>query len=412
MQRRPGGKRRSAAKGASAPVRATDCPCLVHDDRKNDMPMAMHGTYSAPRRLRSGAGTFRLVRLVGTGGKMTTTDLEPGTWTAASGGMPLPAATTAAGRPSPSPRGPDLTVIVVSYNTRALTLKCLETLYSNTAVPFRCVLWDNDSEDGSATAVAAAFPQVDVVASRDNLGFARANNVVAEGADTEWLLLLNPDTEVHPGAIDALMAFSMAHPEAGITGGRTVFPDGSLNIASCWMRITPWSAFCMATGLTTVFRGSALFNPEGMGSWQRDTVREVDIVVGCFLMIRRSLWNELGGFDLRYFMYGEEADLCLRARAKGYRPMITPEAQIMHLVGASSGKVANKVMMVAKSRVTLIRDHWPAALVPLGVGLMWLWAGTRVAAALALALAGRGAALEKWRLIWAGRRDWLAGYRA
>jgi len=309
---------------------------------------------------------------------------------------------------------PDLTVIIVSYNTRALTLKCLETLYASTReVRFHTVVYDNDSQDGSAEAIAAAFPQVELIASRDNLGFARANNVVAAEARTEWLLLLNPDTEVHDGAIDRLFAFAKAHPRAGITGGRTVFPDGSLNIASCWNRITPWSAFCMATGLTAVFRGSALFNPEGMGSWQRDSVREVDIVVGCFLMIPRALWNELGGFDLKYFMYGEEADLCLRARKLGYRPMITPEAQIMHLVGASSARVARKVVMVAKARATLMRDHWPAWQRPAARGLMWLWGALRITGAHALALSGKPRhreALEKWQDIWSRRRDWLAGY--
>lgn len=311
---------------------------------------------------------------------------------------------------------PELMVIIVSYNTRDLTLACLDTLYATTRrTRFRTVVWDNDSRDGSVQAIAERFPQVELVASTDNLGFAKANNLVAERAATEWLLLLNPDTEVHEGAVDNLLDFARAHPQAGITGGRTVFRDGSLNAASCWMRITPWSAFCMATGLTAAFRKSALFNPEGMGDWRRDTVREVDIVVGCFLMIPCDLWNRLGGFDLRYFMYGEEADLCLRAKKLGYQPMITPDAQIMHLVGASSGKLANKVAMVAKSRVTLIRDHWPAVLVPLGIGLMWFWAALRVGLARALARSGRAKfrdAAEKWNTIWSRRSDWLKGYGA
>jgi hypothetical protein len=308
----------------------------------------------------------------------------------------------------------DLTVIVISYNTRDLTLTCLETLYADRMqTRFHTVVLDNASSDGSAEAIAERFPQVELIASDENLGFARANNVVAAEATTEWLLLLNPDTEVHAGAVDTLLAFSKAHPEAGITGGRTVFPDGSLNIASCWMRITPWSVFCMATGLTAAFRDSALFNPEGMGSWQRDSVREVDVVVGCFLMIPRALWQDLGGFNLKYFMYGEEADLCLRARAKGYRPMITPEAEIMHLVGASTGKTGDKLMMLAKSRVTLIRDHWPRALVPLGLAMMWFWGAVRVVSSRLLALSGRarhGKTAEKWRSIWARRGEWLEGY--
>lgn len=309
---------------------------------------------------------------------------------------------------------PELTVIVVSYNTRDLTLKCLETLYAGThATRFRCVVLDNASEDGSADAIAAAFPQVDLIRSKENLGFARANNVVAAAARSEWLLLLNPDTEVYDGAVDRLIAFARAHPEAGITGGRTVFPDGRLNIASCWNRITPWSVFCMATGLTAALPNSRVFNPEGIGGWKRDSVREVDIVVGCFLMIPRRLWDALGGFNLKYWMYGEEADLCLRARDLGYRPMITPEAEIMHLVGASTAHIrAAKTMMVARARITLIEDHWPRIWVPLGRAMMAFWAGHRALVfGLRRRLTGKGAdASAKWAEIWGARRDWLSAY--
>lgn len=309
----------------------------------------------------------------------------------------------------------DLTIIIVNYNTRALVLFCLETLFAHThEARAHVVVIDNASEDGSVEAIAERFPQVELIASPENLGFAKANNVVAAAARTDWLLLLNPDTEIHEGAIDRLLAFAKARTGAGITGGRTVFPDGSLNIASCWMRITPWSTFCMATGLTAAFRGSAVFNPEGMGSWARDTIREVDIVVGCFLMIPRALWEDLGGFDLKYFMYGEEADLCLRAKAMGYRPAITPEAQIMHLVGAASGEVARKICMVAKARATLIRDHWPGWQVPFGLFMLWLWAALRFHVASLLALLGgqkRRKTADKWREIWTRRHDWLAGYR-
>lgn len=310
---------------------------------------------------------------------------------------------------------PELTVIIVNYRTRDLVLACLETLYANThETRFRTVVLDNASGDGSVEAIAARFPQVELIASPDNLGFARANNVVAAQAETEWLLLLNPDTEVHAGAVDRLLAFSRANPEAGITGGRTVFRDGSLNYLSCLGQITPWSAFCGAVGLTAAFRSSEFFNPEGMGSWQRDTVREVDIVTGCFLMIRRELWQELGGFDLKYFMYGEEADLCLRARRLGYRPRITPDAEIMHLVGASSNLLANKIVMVARGRATLIRDHWPAWQVPFGIALLWLWGAVRRGASGVGALTGTERARQsaaKWRQVWAARHDWLAGYR-
>ena len=314
----------------------------------------------------------------------------------------------------PLPAVPVLTVIVVSYNTRDLTLAALRTLHATTRVTaFRTVVIDNASTDGSADAIALAFPQVELIRSTENLGFARANNVVAAAAQTEWLLLLNPDTEVHAGAVDALMAFARANPQAGIWGGRTVFPDGSLNIASCWNRITPWSVFCLAVGLRAAFPRSNLFDTEAIGHWKRDTVRHVDIVTGCFLLIRRELWEQLGGFDLRYFMYGEEADLCLRAARLGYRPMITPDAQIMHIVGAASPTRASKRLMVTKARITLIRDHWPAWQVRIGVALMWLWGALRVLAATAISPFGGSRGRQRadyWSEVWRNRHDWLRGY--
>ncbi|PPB79669.1 hypothetical protein LV82_02686 [Albidovulum inexpectatum] len=314
----------------------------------------------------------------------------------------------------PGAGAPELTIIIVSYNTRELTLTALRTLFQTTRkTRARVVVFDNASTDGSADAIADAFPQVELIRSPENVGFARANNIVAARATTEWLLLLNPDTEVHEGAVDNLMDFARAHPEAGIYGGRTVFPDGSLNKASCWARITPWSLFCSVAGLSAVAPESTLFNPETMGGWQRDSVRAVDIVVGCFFLIRRELWDRLGGFDLRYFMYGEEADLCLRARKLGCQPMITPDAEIMHLVGAASKTLGNKLVLLAKARVTLIRDHWPRAWLPYGLAMMWLWVGTRAAAYTVLGMLGVERARKKgaaWTEAWRERRDWLRGY--
>ena len=305
-----------------------------------------------------------------------------------------------------------VTVIIVSYNTRQLTLKAIETLLENAGdIAIDVVVFDNASADGSADAIAETFPQVCLIRSEENVGFARANNIVANQARTEWLLLLNPDTETHPGAVEKMVDFARAHPDAGIVGGRTVFPDGTANIASCWNRMTVWSLFCSATGLTRAFRGSRLFNPEGMGNWPRDEARRVDVVVGCLLLIRTKLWRELDGFDLRYVMYGEDYDLSMRAAKAGYSPMITPDAQIMHLVGASSAKREDKLLMVLRSRSTLIRDHFPPSRVLPGLAMMWLWAATRrLGSGLAGRFTGKTELADRWRNIWRARKDWLRGY--
>src|SRR5690606_5106795 len=111
---------------------------------------------------------------------------------------------------------------------------------------------------------------------------------------------------------------------------------------------------------SSLFRRSAVFNPEGYGAWERDSEREVDIVTGCFLLIEKTFWDELGGFDPTFVMYGEEADLCLRAQARGALPRITPEAEIIHYVGASETVQARKLVRVITAKTTLIRRNFPA----------------------------------------------------
>jgi N-acetylglucosaminyl-diphospho-decaprenol L-rhamnosyltransferase len=301
---------------------------------------------------------------------------------------------------------PLVSIVVVSYRTKDLTLTAMRTVFEQTEPgTFELLVVDNASDDGSADAIEEEFGErLTLICSEENLGFARANNLAAELARGEYLLLLNPDTEVLDRAIDRLLEFARTRPRAGIWGGRTLFADRTLNPASCWQRITPWSTVCMATGLRAVFKGSELFNPEGIGAWPRDSVREVDIVVGCFLLTRLETWRELGGFDLRYWMYGEEADLCLRARALGCRPAITPEATIVHLVGASSPDDTRKEALISKARVTLVRTHWPAWQVPFGLSMFWTWALLKGVAA---RLRGRP---QPHGSLFSMRKDWLAGY--
>ncbi len=137
--------------------------------------------------------------------------------------------------------------------------------------------------------------------------------LAAHHANGRYILLLNPDTVVLNGAIDKLVEFARLNPKARIWGGRTLFADGTLNPSSCWKRMTFWNQFCRATGLTGILLEYDLFNGEASAAGHRDNVRQVDIVSGCFFLIGRELWEALDGFDPDFFMYGEEADLCLRA---------------------------------------------------------------------------------------------------
>jgi N-acetylglucosaminyl-diphospho-decaprenol L-rhamnosyltransferase len=306
-----------------------------------------------------------------------------------------------------------VSIIVVSYNTREMTLACLRSVFEQTRdTAFELIVIDNASTDGSADAIEAEFAgRLRFVRSRENLGFARANNQLARLASGEFLLLLNPDTVVLRAAIDRLVAFARSRPDAGIWGGRTLFADGSLNATSCWSRQTLWSVLCRATGLSGVFRNSSLFNPEALGGWRRDSERDVDIVTGCFFLIRRDLWEKLGGFDPAFFMYGEEADLCLRARALGARPRVTPTAEIVHHGGASESVKAEKLVRLLRAKSQLMRRHWSPTAAALGVRVLSLWCLNHATAWRLARLLGRGERAAStaafWSAGWMRRGEWM-----
>ena len=318
--------------------------------------------------------------------------------------------------PQDPPQTPDVSVIVISYNTRDMTLACLESIHAETTGAFEVVVVDNASSDGSAEAIRARFPQVRLLAESVNHGFAAAHHVAVPQCRAPWLLLLNPDTVVLDGALDKLMAFRRQRPEAGIWGGRTVFADGSLNPASCWRRQTLWSLFCRASGLAVVFRRSDLFNPESYGGWPRDTVREVDIVTGCLLLIGRETWDRLGGFDPVFVMYGEEADLCLRARDLGLRPAITPEAVIIHYGGASETVRTDKLVRLLRAKAELVKRHFAPGTRAPGLALLAAWPASRLLALSVLSTLTRRPrfrdAAAAWRAVWNRRVEWYDGFRS
>jgi len=306
----------------------------------------------------------------------------------------------------------DVSIIVVSYNTREMTAFSVGSVLAETAISsYELVVLDNASTDCSADEIAGRFPEVRVIASSKNLGFAAGNNVAAREAEGEYLLLLNPDTVVLDGAIDKLVAFAEAHPDAGIYGGRTVFADGSLNPSSVWAKPTVWNAFCRAVGLSAVMKRSPLFNGDSYGGWDRDTVREVDIVSGCFLLIRRELWDKLGGFDTSYFMYGEDWDLCLRAKALGYRCLFCPEAEIVHYGGASEKVRADKLVRLFETKCRLYRQHWGPLQARILIALLKVWvirSWATNAVANVFTKRRRVDEAKAWRDVWVRREEWAA----
>jgi N-acetylglucosaminyl-diphospho-decaprenol L-rhamnosyltransferase len=305
--------------------------------------------------------------------------------------------------PDAAPNILDVSILVVSFNTRELTRECLESVYRETKhVSFEIIVVDNMSGDGSAEMVAEQFPQVHLIASAENLGFGRASNLAAASAHGAHYLLLNPDTVVLRGAIDELVGFALAHPEAGIYGGRSVFADGTLNPQCCWGRPTLWSEFAAATGLSSLFPRSTILNPRYMGVWQRDSVRPVDVISGSFLLVSADLWRRLGGFDTRFFMYGEDVDLCLRAQGLGHTCLFTPDAEIIHHGAGSEPVAVDKMIRLLRAKAQFYDKHWSRPSAGLGVRLLDLRVLSRL---VALRLLGRPDHRD-WRAIWDRRGAW------
>ncbi len=305
----------------------------------------------------------------------------------------------------------DLSVIVVSYNTRELTLDCLASIYEQTTqLNFEVIVLDNCSVDGSAEAISTSFPQVKLIAQKSNSGFAEGNNIAIKEARGTTILLLNPDTLVLDGAIEKLYSFAKENPNAQIWGGRTLFGDGSLNPSSCWRETFLWEIFCRSFLLSTIFPRNAVFNTGSYGGWDRSTVKQVDIVSGCFFMLPHSLWLKLDGFSSEFFMYGEEADLCLRARKFGARPMVTPEATIIHYGGASESIRADKMVKLLKAKRLLMKFHWPAWKYKLGMLIFPLYPLNRAIVAKILGFVKPRFKEEEavWQEIWQRRQEWLA----
>lgn len=310
---------------------------------------------------------------------------------------------------------PLLSILIVSYNTREMTLECIRSVFSETAgFDFEIIVLDNSSKDGSAEAIEAEFEgQITLIRSQDNLGFAGGNNHAVALANGDYLLLLNPDTVVLDNAIGKLLQNAESHAEAKIWGGRTLFGDLSLNPASCWAKQTVWSLFSQASGLSSLFRKSTLLNPEGIGGWNRDGNRHVDIVSGCFLLIRKELWDELNGFHPDFFMYGEEADLCLRAKKLGADPIVFSDATIIHYGGASDTVRIEKMVKLLKAKALLIERHFSPATAWIGLNLLLLWPFSRLLMHSLVSLGYRQPYLEKrnvWQAIWQKRKTWLSGY--
>lgn len=222
---------------------------------------------------------------------------------------------------------------------------------------FEIIVIDNASTDGSAAMVKQEFPHVVLIENMENRGFAAANNQGMAVAKGRYVLLLNSDTIVLADAIDKAVLFADAHPDAAVVGCRVLNSDMSLQ-PTCFMFPSLLNMLLASTYLYKIFPRSKFFGREQMTWWDRNDARQVDVVTGCFMLVRKSAIDQAGPMDERFFMYGEETDWCYRFKRAGWKAMFTPSAQIIHLGGASSARIKPEMrLQLAGSVLLFFRKH-------------------------------------------------------
>jgi len=231
-----------------------------------------------------------------------------------------------------------LSIVIICWNDANVIGDCLRSIYNGTTTTqFEVIVSDNGSTDDSVQFIRRCFPQVQILENGANLGFAKGNNAGIQQASGEFVLILNPDTIVHPGALDKWIAFAEAHPECGAFGCRVHNRDGTYQVsarpfptvrgylvAALYLR---WLAYISPAFVSDTYTG-----------WNGNTEREVDWQSGCCLLVRGNLLRQLGGFDERFFYHFEEVDLCRRIWNSGAPIRFAPEVHITHLGGQSVGR--------------------------------------------------------------------------
>jgi len=227
---------------------------------------------------------------------------------------------------------PEVSVIIVSYNTRELLRECIESILceQGDGLGVEVIVVDNASADGSAAMVAERFPQVRLIANPDNRGFGAACNQGLEVAQGRYALILNADIRAQPGALQRLVEFMDAHPDAAICGGQLRYPDGRIQ-PSCARELTLWWVFCEQSLLAKLFPRTRLFGGYWRTHWDFSATIETEQVMGACMMLRRPFPR----FDEDYFLYCEDTDLCYRVRQAGGKIYYVHDAVFVHHLGAS-----------------------------------------------------------------------------
>lgn len=238
----------------------------------------------------------------------------------------------------------DVSVIILNFNTLALTKLCLESLKRSKLGSFSMEIsvCDNASTDGTEDMVKKEFPDIMFIQNHGNVGFAAGNNPGIKQAKGRYVVLLNSDTEVEPNVMKSMIAFMDAHPKAGAATCRLLLLDGTMDPACHRGFPTPWSAFTYYAKLEKLFPTSKLFGQYHQGYKDLTKPHEVDSISGAFFMVRREVIKEVGLLDEDFFMYAEDIDWAYRIKKTGWQIWFTPQVSVLHKKKQSGRSHANR----------------------------------------------------------------------
>ncbi len=232
----------------------------------------------------------------------------------------------------------DLSIIIVSYNTKDILLACLSSVYANSPKQygFEVIVVDNASTDGSIEAIQDKS-KLKIIQNKENLGFSKANNIGVKASSGRYVLFLNSDTVMQVDTLDFMVLFMEKHSGVGIATCRVVMPNNEIDDASHRGFPTPWNAFCHFSGLARIFPKSKIFSGYSIGWEDMSKTHEIDACAGAFMLVRREVGEEVNWWDEDYFWYGEDLDFCYRVKKNAWKVYYVPDVSILHYKGVSGG---------------------------------------------------------------------------
>jgi GT2 family glycosyltransferase len=259
----------------------------------------------------------------------------------------------------------DLSIIVVNFNVKEFLKNLLDSIKkASQNFSLEIIVVDNASDDGSVEMIKDKFPEIILIENKSNLGFGKANNQGLKIAKGKFILLINPDTLVAEDTFVKMIDFFNANPDTGMAGCKILNPDGTLQLACRRSFPGPWTAFTKVTGLSTLFPKSKLFAKYNLTYLDENQTYEVDAISGSFMMLRKEVYEKVGGFDEQFFMYGEDLDLCYRIQKAGYKIYYVHTTQIIHYKGESTKRSSlDETKIFYQAMHLFVKKHLSSSLI-------------------------------------------------